>query len=156
MRNTVLLGLAGALLTGLLIGVQSSLSNRSGQIIGPLRTGILTNVLGGGAAFLLLLTLLAVSWIRTGRVWEIPPRQAFWMLASAGLIGILIIMGVSFSLRYTGVVAGLGTIILGQMVISAVIDSSGWLGLERIPFTWQRALGLVLMGVAVYLLLPRK
>jgi len=156
MKSAILLGLAGALLTGVLIGVQSSLSNRSGQIIGPLRTGILTNVLGGGAAFLLLLILLAVSWMRAGRVWELPPRQAIWMLASAGLIGILIIMGVSYSLRYTGVVAGLGTILLGQMVISTVIDSSGWLGLERIPFTWQRVLGLVLMGVAVYLLLPRK
>lgn len=152
MKNLVLLGVAGALLTGILIGMQSSLSNRTGQLIGPLRTGLLTNAIGGGVALLALLVALAARWLS----WEIPPRQATVMLVASGTLGIFIIMGVAFSLRYTGVVAGLGTIILGQMLVSTVVDAVGLLGLQRIPFTWQRGLGLLLLGAAIYLLLPRK
>ena len=152
MKSTILIGVAGALLTGVMIGVQSSLSNRSGQLVGALRTGLLTNILGGGCALLVLLLLLFAR--RIG--WEVPPRQALIMLVTSGALGIFIIMGVSFSLRYTGVVAGLGTIILGQMLISNLVDAFGWLGLARIPFTWQRALGLCLLGAAVFFLLPRK
>ncbi len=152
MKNAIILGVAGALITGVLIGVQSSLSNRSGQLIGPLRTGLLTNILGGAVALLALLTALCARWIG----WEIPPRQALFMLLASGALGVFIIMGVAFSLRYTGVVAGLGTIILGQMLVSTMIDAAGWLGLQRIPFTWQRGLGLALMAAAIYLLLPRR
>ncbi len=152
MKNTIILGIVGALITGVLIGLQSSLSNRSGQLIGPLRTGLLTNILGGGMALLVLLVALGGRWLG----WEIPPRQAWVMLMASGGLGIFIIMGVAFSLRYTGVVAGLGTIILGQMLVSTVVDAVGWLGLQRIPFTWQRGLGLALMAVAIYLLLPRQ
>lgn len=152
MKNVVFLGVAGALLTGILIGIQSSLSNRTGQLIGPVKTGLLTNALGGGVALLALLVALAARWLD----WEIPPRQASVMLIASGTLGVFIIMGVSFSLRYTGVVAGLGTIILGQMLVSSLVDALGWLGLQRIPFTWQRGLGLALLGLSIYLLLPRK
>ena len=59
MKNILLLGLLGALLTSVLIGIQFSLNNRSGQLMGPLRTGVLTNILGGSLALLVLLKLLA-------------------------------------------------------------------------------------------------
>ena len=152
MKNAVIFGLAGALLTGILIGIQASLTNRTGQMIGPLKTGLLTNIMGGSMALLVLLVAVGGRWIGL----EIPPRQALVMLFSAGALGILIIMGVSFSLRYTGVMAGLGTLIMGQMLVSTVVDATGWLGLERVPFTWQRAAGLLLLGVSILLLLPRK
>jgi len=59
MKNILLLGLLGALLTSVLIGIQFSLNNHRGQLIGPLRTGVLTNILGGSLALLVLLKLLA-------------------------------------------------------------------------------------------------
>ena len=151
MKNMIIVGVAGAVMTGLMIGIQSSLSNRTGQLIGPLRTGLLTNIFGGGVALLVFLLALAAKWLG----WEIPPRQALIMLLSSGALGVFIIMGISFSLRYTGVVAGLGSVILGQMLISSIVDATGWLGLQRIPFTWQRGAGLLLLAAAIYMLLPR-
>jgi len=152
LNNTIILGVAGALVTGLLIGIQSTISNRSGQLVGPLRTGLLMNMLGGGFAFLVFVAVFAPRFVSWGPF----PRQAWTLLGVAGVLGIFIIIGIAYSLRYTGVVAGLGTVILGQMLISSLVDSLGLVGLERIPFTWQRAVGLLLMAVAVYLLLPRK
>jgi transporter family-2 protein len=151
LQNTIILGVAGALVTGLLIGMQSTISNRSGQLVGSIRTGLLMNMLGGGFALLVFIAIYATRVVR----WESFPRLAWTLLGVAGILGIFIIIGIAYSLHYTGVVAGLGTVILGQMLISTVVDSLGLIGLERIPFTWQRAAGLLLMAVAVYLLLPR-
>ena len=151
MKNMIILGVVGAVMTGLMIGLQSSLSNRTGQLIGSLRTGLLTNIFGGGVA--LLVFILAIAAKQLG--WELPPRQALIMLLSSGALGVFIIIGISFSLRYTGVVAGLGSVILGQMLISSVVDAIGWLGLQRVPFTWQRGAGLLLLAAAIYMLLPR-
>lgn len=152
MKSTLILGVVGALITGLMIGAQATLSSRAGQLVGPLRTGLVTNMAGGGFALLLFTALLALRLLRP----EPFPRQALVFLILSGMLGVFIIMGVSYSLRDTGVVAGAGAIILGQLLVTTVVDTVGIGGLERIPFTWQRAAGLVLMVAAVYLLLPRK
>jgi len=78
------------------------------------------------------------------------------MLIIAGALGIMIITGVSFSLQKAGVAAGLATLILGQMVVSVIIDARGLGGAAPIPITWPRILGLLVMAAGVYLLLPKK
>jgi transporter family-2 protein len=43
----------------------------------------------------------------------------------------------------------------GQLATAALVDRFGLFGLERIPFTWQRALGLVLLAGGALLVLKR-
>jgi transporter family-2 protein len=78
------------------------------------------------------------------------------MVFLSGALGILIIMGVSFSISKAGLAAGLAAIILGQMVFSAISDAYGWGGLEPIPLDTRRIIGLATMAVAVFLLFPKK
>ena len=74
----------------------------------------------------------------------------------SGGLGILIVIGVSFSLRYTGVTAGTAAIILGQLLVSTIVDATGLSGQAPIPINWQRVAGLLVMGLAIFLLVPRK
>jgi uncharacterized membrane protein YdcZ (DUF606 family) len=74
------------------------------------------------------------------------------MLAIAGALGIAIITGVAFSLQRTGV----AIIILGQLVVSVIVDTRGVGGVEPIPLSVQRVAGLLVMAVAVFLLMPRE
>jgi uncharacterized membrane protein YdcZ (DUF606 family) len=71
-------------------------------------------------------------------------------------LGILIVIGVAFSLRYVGVTAGAAAIIMGQLLISTIVDATGLSGQTPIPISWQRFAGLLVMGLAVFLLLPRE
>jgi transporter family-2 protein len=151
-KSIIIVGVVGALATGLAIGMQASLSSRTGTLIGPIQTGLLTNLIGGALAGLLVLALILVRGVDG---WQIP-KIATVMLFFAGTLGIFIITGVSFSLSRIGITAGLATIILGQMVISVIVDSTGWGGVEPIPMSYQRIAGLVVMGIAVFLLLPRQ
>ena len=152
LKSIILVGVLGALMTGFAIGLQATLSSRIGGIIGPINTGLLTNAIGGAIAGLIVLILILSQGLEA---WQIPWRATI-MLAAAGALGIVIIMGVSFSLGRIGVTAGLAAIILGQLLVSVIVDATGWGGVEPIPLSLPRILGLAVMGLAVFLLLPRQ
>ena len=151
MKSALLIGVIAAIIAGIAISIQSTFSTRVGALIGPIRTGLFTNVFGGTVA---LVILGATMIIPIGEKGDIPSRAALLLFLS-GLFGVFIIMGVSFSFQRTGVTAGSASVILGQLLISTIIDASGWGGAEPIPIDFNRILGLIVMAVAVYLLLPR-
>lgn len=151
MKYSMITGALVALLTGIAIAVQSTVTSRVGGIIGDIRTGILTNTMGGIVAG----SLMLVWFLREGpQVWKIPPI-VIGVTALSGILGVFIITGISFSLQRAGVAAGLASVILGQLALSFIIDSLGIGGVEPIPISATRILGIVVAGFGVYLLLPR-
>ncbi len=151
MAGIIILGALVALATGIAIGMQSTLSSRIGSLLGNFRTGIFMNFIGGIIAGIILLVITFMQ----GKAWWQISTPALIMLIAAGALGIAIITGVSFSLQRTGVAAGLATIILGQLVLSIIVDTKGIGGVTPIPLTWQRVVGLIVVAGGVYLLLPR-
>jgi bacterial/archaeal transporter family-2 protein len=151
MKLSIISGAVVALLTGMAIASQSFLTSRSGSYIGDVCTGILTNVMGGIIAGSLMLIWL----IREGpSTWQVPPL-VIGITALSGLLGVLIITGISFSMQRAGIAAGLATVIFGQLVLSTLIDTMGLGGAEQIPLSASRIFGLLMIGAGVYLLLPR-
>lgn len=151
MKLSIITGTLVALLTGIAIAVQSTVTSRVGGIIGDIRTGILTNTMGGIVAG----SLMLVWFLREGpQVWKIPPI-VIGVTALSGILGVFIITGISFSLQRAGVAAGLASVILGQLALSFIIDALGIGGVEPIPISATRILGIVVAGFGVYLLLPR-
>jgi transporter family-2 protein len=151
MKLSIITGALVALLTGIAIAVQSTVTSRVGGIIGDIRTGILTNTMGGIVAG----SLMLVWFLREGpQVWKIPPI-VIGVTALSGILGVFIITGISFSLQRAGVAAGLASVILGQLALSFIIDALGIGGVEPIPISATRILGIVVAGFGVYLLLPR-
>jgi transporter family-2 protein len=151
LNSTIFIGALGALLTGIAISFQSTITSRVGALLGDVRTGLLTNSVGGLFAGILVLIFLpregAQQWKVSGSLLS--------FIALSGLLGIFIITGISFSLQRTGVAAGLATVILGQLTLSVVIDRVGLGAAGVIPISFERLLGLVVIAGGVYLLLPR-
>lgn len=151
MRLSIITGGLLASLTGMAIAVQSTVSSRVGAQIGDIRTGVLTNLMGG----LIAGGMMLVWVLREGpESWKVPPIVVGFTVLS-GFLGILIITGISFSLQRAGVAAGLAGVIFGQLVLSTLIDSLGIGGADPIPFTLARGVGLIVTGFGVYLLLPK-
>jgi transporter family-2 protein len=151
-KSSMLIGTFFALATGLAIGVQATLSSRIGGLIGHVRTGVLTNAVGG----LLAVAITALWMMRGDLALRQVPAAAAIMLVTSGALGILIVTGSAFSLQRIGVAAGVATLILGQLVVSVIADTTGVGNVEPIPLTVQRVAGLAVMALAVYLLLPRE
>jgi transporter family-2 protein len=151
LKISIIVGAIGALFTGVAIGVQSTITSRAGSMLGDIRTGLLTNFLGGAIAGAVILLLF----LREGpQAWRVP-GIVLGFVALSGLLGIFIITGISFSLQRAGIAAGLATVILGQLILSLIIDTFGIGGVEAIPLSFQRISGLLVTGFGVFLLLPK-
>ena len=151
MRLSIITGAVIASLTGVAIAVQSTISSRVGAQIGDIRTSIFTNLMGGIIAGGLMLVWI----LRDGPAdWKLP-KTVIGLTALSGLLGVLIVTGISFSLQRAGVAAGLAGVIFGQLLLSSLIDNYGIGGAEPIPFTLARGAGLLVTGIGVYLLLPK-
>jgi transporter family-2 protein len=140
-----------ALITSLAIGVQSTIASRVGSVIGDVRTGLIVNFLGGVSAGTMILLLILRGGSQQWKVFGAIVGAA----ALSGLTGIVIISGISFSLQRAGIAAGLATVIVGQLALVMIVDTFGIGGVEAIPFSVQRFVGLLIMGLGVFLLLPR-
>jgi uncharacterized membrane protein YdcZ (DUF606 family) len=121
MKNEIIIGGLTAIVTGAFISMQALLSGRAGQIIGPINTGFWTNFLGGSIAGLLILSIGAFRGFETVKI----TATALPLVAIAGMLGIMIIMGVSFSTARAGVAAGLSAIMFGQLVFGTLADTFG-------------------------------
>jgi transporter family-2 protein len=151
MKLSIITGAIVALLTGIAITVQSTITSRVGSQIGDIRTGILTNTLGGIVAGALMLVWV----LREGpQIWRVP-LAVIGVTSLSGILGVLIITGISFSLQRAGVAAGLASVILGQLALSFLIDSLGLGGGEPIPVSASRIAGILVVSLGVYLLLPK-
>ncbi len=151
-KNAIIMGGVSALITGVAIGIQSFLAGRAGNLIGPVNTGFWTNFLGGTLAGLLILVLS----IFVGPQFKTISGPAFIITLISGALGIIIIMGISFSISRAGVAAGLAAVIFGQFLFGVIADSIGLGGTQPIPLDLRRVIGLAVMALSVYLLLPKQ
>jgi bacterial/archaeal transporter family-2 protein len=147
----VMVGVIVAFLVGIAGAAQSTLVSRLGGLVGDFRAGIFTNTMSGitaGIIFLIWITRRGLSF------WKMTPT-VLGLSILTGILGVMIITGISFSLQRTGIAAGFGLVIFGQLLLSALIDSFGIMGAEQIELSMPRLIGLILTAAGAYLLLPR-
>jgi bacterial/archaeal transporter family-2 protein len=77
-----------------------------------------------------------------------------WQLLG-GVMGALIVLSITVAGPRIGIVATTAMLIAGQFVLAMAIDRFGWFGVERAAISWQRLLGLVLLGAGALLTLRR-
>ena len=151
MKNAIILGGITAFATGLAISVQSYLSGKAGGLVGPIKTGLWTNFLGGVLAGAIIIAIKLLSKDTGSAI----PANILFMILISGALGIVIIMGIAFSIDLAGVAAGSAAVFLGQMFLGVIADSMGWGGAEPIPLDFRRLIGLIILAIVAYLLLPR-
>ncbi|HBT48187.1 MAG TPA: hypothetical protein DEA73_09995 [Peptococcaceae bacterium] len=140
------LALIIALVAGVAMAVQGSLNAALAKITGLLQATLVVHLTATTATALLL--LLPVSPGSLGKL-----TQAPWYLLLGGVIGVLITYGVMASIPRVGVALATTAIIVGQVTMALIIDHLGLFGLNKIPFTWWKALGLVLLAAGARLML---
>jgi len=142
-----------AILSGLAIGIQSSLNSAAGKMTGAVITGLLVNFFGGMVSALLLLMIF----IRQRDIEFLNIKPTTWMvIIISGLLGIGIVTGIAYALPKIGVAAGLSAIIAGQMVVALIVDTFGLTGAKPIPINFSRIIGILLLAIGTWALLPKK
>lgn len=143
-----MLALLFAALSGLLMAVQGTLNSALSKAVGLLEATFIVQVVGS-------LTGLALLLMGLGKGSLLSFREAPWYTYLGGLLGVAIVYLVASAIAQAGVASATTAIILGQVITAAVVDYFGWFGVEQVPFTLSKGLGILLMAAGAWLLLSR-
>lgn len=137
----VLAGLSGAVQ----VAVMGELGTRVGVAPAIAFSGVVTVTLA-------LAGLLAVRRSLAGLGDVV--REPVW-LWTGGALSLFIILSMTVAGPRIGVAATIGTVIAGNLAMAALIDRFGLFGLDRIPLTVPRIVGVLLLAAGAALSLHR-
>jgi transporter family-2 protein len=139
-----------ALVAGLAGSVQVAVMGRFGERIGAFEAL---------AANLLFSTLIAVTVLFALRQslagFGDALRSPWWYWVGGGGMGVVVVLTITVVTPRIGAAATIGLLIAGQLAMGALIDRYGWFGVEKVPLTFPRALGVLLLAAGAALALRR-
>lgn len=144
-----LLALLIAAISGVTMALQGSINSALGKIIGLLEATFIVHVVG------LILVSLLLFLFRLGDGNFQRYAEAPWYLYLGGVLGVIILYGVVRSIPTLGVAVATTAIIVGQVLTAALVDHLGLFGLGKVPFSWYRVAGTVLMASGAFMLLKK-
>nr|WP_221277120.1 DMT family transporter [Deinobacterium chartae] len=139
--------LLGALGAGLGLGAGLAINTRmSRHTAGPVGASLINFLVGALVA--LVLVLFGVG----GR----PDLNAAWALPLGtflgGAVGALYVALSLSAAASLGVTVSTALVVLGQLIVSRLVDAFGWLGQPVRPLEWPQVLGAaLLLGAVAYL-----
>ncbi len=141
-----LLFLVLAAIAGLTMALQGSLNSVLGKKIGIFEASFIVHFTA--AIILIIILLLNIS---KGNIqaW----KEAPWYLYLGGILGVIISYTVIVSIPELGVAVTTTAIVTAQVSTACVLDHLGAFGLDKIPFTWIKFIGIILLAIGVRLML---
>ena len=136
-----MLGFLYALAAGAAMSIQGVINTRLGHRIGVLETSAWVQLTG------FLLALAAALFFGKGD-WQLF-AGAPWYAYLGGVLAPVITVTVMLSIAGLSPTVAISTILLAQLTVAALIDAFGLMGAEKLPFTWQRLVGVGLMAAGV-------
>lgn len=98
---------------------------------------------------------LSVLVLTEGIPSRLPLTQVPWYLYCGGVFVIFYILSITWVAPKFGISNAIAFVLLGQLLAMTVIDHFGLIGAQQYSITGQRATGLVLMAVGVFMVLNR-
>ncbi len=139
-----MLGFLCALVAGAAMSVQGVMNTRLGDKVGVLEANAFVQGVG------VVLSVLIALFFGKGSIRALP--QAPWYAWLGGVIAPVITVTVMLSIKGLSPTIAISTILLAQLTVAALIDAFGWMGSEKLPFTWQKYVGVALMVAGVLLM----
>lgn len=138
-----------AFTAGLGGAVQIAVQGRLGDRVGSLEALATAAVVGG----LIALAALVIARRSLGGLGEAVGGPKWQLLG--GVMGVFIVLAITVAGPRIGVVATTSFLIAAQFTLASVIDRYGWFGVERVPFSAPRVLGIALLVLGAALTLRR-
>lgn len=131
----MMIGVLLALMAGMLVSVQTLFNNKVNTAVQSHTTTAL--VLGMG-----FIASLGMGLIVEGADFFKWPSMPLWFWFS-GLLGIGVVTCVVKGVRLLGASTSTTMVMASQLICALWWDSAGWFGLEQVPFSWQKVIGVI-------------
>ncbi|MEO2203713.1 DMT family transporter [Paenibacillus pabuli] len=132
-------GILLALLAGSLVSLQTVFNSKVNEKTGSWSTTTMVLFTGFIASFLIS---LLVEGKNTFSFQHMQPW--YWV---SGAIGVGVVFCLVQGMKLLGPTFAISIVLTSQLSFALLFDSMGWLGLEKIPFSWNQLFGvLVIVG----------
>ena len=139
-----------ALVAGLAGSIQVAVMGRFGERIGSFEA-LAANLIFSAIIATAVLLVLQQSLAGFGDAL----RSPWWYWVGGGGMGVVVVLTITVVTPRIGTAATIGLLIAGQLAMGVVIDRYGLFGVDQIAITWQRAVGIVLLGAGAALSLSK-
>lgn len=137
-----MLGIIMAVVAGAAMSFQGVMNTRLGDKIGLYES----NVFVQGTAF--VLGVIAMLILGKGDLTKLMAVDNKLYLMG-GVLGLVITITVMLAIGNLSPTYAISVILISQLIVAALIDALGWLGSEKVPFTWNKYAGVALMIAGV-------
>ncbi|MCI3919559.1 DMT family transporter [Paenibacillus sp. TRM 82003] len=137
----MIVGVGLAIAAGALVGLQNVFNSKVNERAGTRTTTAV--VLGMGFMASLLFGLL----FEGAGLFRVSSMQPwFWF---SGLIGVGVVTCLVQGIRLLGPTYAVAIAMTSQLGFALLWDTTGWLGLEKLPFTWSKLIGVLVIVAGI-------
>ncbi|GGH98818.1 MULTISPECIES: DMT family transporter [Mammaliicoccus] len=133
-----------AILAGSVLSFESAIYGKLGENIGQLETSFYNFLMGT-----LILGIL-VLFFGKGEM-SFVPKAPKWSLFG-GILGVIYLTVIVVSVPFVGVGITMTAVIIGQLIMSMVVEHFGWLGIERTRVNKEKIFAVIAMVIALILI----
>ena len=137
-----------ALIGGVAISTQASINGGLGRKIGTIEASFVSFAIGTLALLFITIFFGKGNLLSIGSV----PK---WQL-TGGLLGAFYVAVMVVAVPKVGVTTTVTSVIVGQILMSAVVDHYGLFGAKQIPFDLRRLFALILLFGSLYLFFKKE
>ncbi|MCJ8013739.1 DMT family transporter [Paenibacillus sp. KQZ6P-2] len=140
----MIVGLLLALLAGSLVSLQNIFNNKVNVHVGSWTTTTLVLGLGFAASFTLGLVFEGTEMFNLEHM-----KLWYWF---SGLLGVGVVTCMVQGINRLGPTFGVSISMCAQLGFALLFDSMGWLGLEKVDFTFKQLVGVLVIigGIIVF------
>lgn len=139
-----MIGIIMSIVAGALMSLQGVFNTRLSEKIGLFQS----NTFVQGTAFVLSLIVM-FFFGKNGDFREITNVNKLYLLG--GALGLGITVSVMLSIKGLSPTYAISIILISQLLIAAIIDAFGLFDSDKIPFTWNKYIGILVMIAGVLL-----
>ncbi|MFS0838968.1 DMT family transporter [Paenibacillus sp. 1P03SA] len=139
----MILGILLAVLAGSLVSLQTVFNSKVNERTGSWATTTL--VLGMG-----FLASLTISLLVEGKQTFALQNMQLWYWIS-GMIGVGVVICLVQGMKLLGPTYAISIVLTAQLSFALLWDSLGWLGLEKVPFTLNKLIGVLVIVAGIVL-----
>ncbi|MBN1265166.1 MAG: DMT family transporter [Anaerolineales bacterium] len=134
-----------SLAAGIAAGLQGPLTTVVSQRLGTWEAVLIAHIGGITAAVIMLI------FFGKGTLGEW--RSVPWYALLCGVLGLVVLGGITFSIPRIGAASGMTLLILGQLLIAVLLDHFGLLGMDVRALNPGRVAGLLTLVLGTWLIL---
>jgi transporter family-2 protein len=142
--HSLFLAVVVGLLGGVAVGLQGPLTSLMSQHVGTMGSVFIIHLGGALMAGALLLALGGGGL----SAWRSVP----WYALGAGVLGLVVLSGVSYTIPRIGVATTVTLIIVAQLILSTLLDHFGLLGTSVRTIDASRILGIAVLFLGTWLM----